>query len=376
MRQRRFLFVLCLAGVFTFTAAAEEEKIEPLAIGSPAPDFELPGVDGMTYVLNDFAEAKILTIIFTCNHCPTAQGYEDRIKRMVSEYTPKGVRFAAISPNDPKSVRLDELGYTDVSDSLEDMKIRFKHQKFNFPYLYDGDSQEISKKYGPTATPHVFVFDQERKLRYRGRIDDNERDGSKVTSPDLRNALNALLEGKPVPNEVTKPFGCSIKWSYKRDSVKDYFDKVNAEEVKVEAIDAQGIRELIANPTENYRLINVWATWCGPCAAEFPELVTIYRMYRKRPFEFITISADDPDQGEAVLKFLKNEHASNANYHYLSNDKDALVEAVDPEWQANIPYTILVKPGGGIIYRHAGIIDPLALKQEIVKHIGRTYASR
>ena len=356
--------------------AAAEENVEPLAIGSPAPDFKLPATDGMTYELKDFADANILAILFTCNHCPTAQAYEERIKRLVNDFTPKGVRFIAVSPNDDLAVRLDELGYTDVGDSLEDMKIRAKAHKFNFTYLYDGENQEASKKYGPTATPHVFLFDKERTLRYRGRIDDNDRDESKVTSRDTRDALNAMLAGKPVPNETTKPFGCSIKWASKRDSVKTYFEQVNAEEVKVEPIDANGIKELVANKTENYRLINVWATWCGPCTTEFPDLVEIYRMYRLRPFEFVAISADDPDQGEAVLKFLQKEHASNSNYHYNASDKDALGNAVDPEWQLNIPYTLFVKPGGEIVYKHAGAVDALKLKQEIVKHLGRTYASR
>lgn len=372
---KAYVYLIAFAVIGIPYAMAAEENYEPLAIGAPAPDFSLPGVDEKTYSLNDFASGEILAIIFTCNHCPTAQAYEERIKRMVTEYKPKGVAFVAISPNDPSAVRLDELGYTDLGDSLEDMKLRALDRKFNFPYLYDGETQEATKKYGPTATPHVFLFDKERILRYRGRIDDNERDESKVNQHDTRNALNAMLAGRPVPTETTKPFGCSVKWASKRGSVKDYFAKANAEEVKVEPIDAEGIKKIVANPTEKYRLINVWATWCGPCAVEFPDLVEINRMYRNRPFEFIAISVDDSDQGEAVLQFLKKEHASNLNYHYNSSDRDALVEAVDSQWQANLPYTLLIAPGGEIVYRHAGIVDLLALKRQIVNRLGRTYAN-
>src|SRR5947207_3285354 len=125
--------------------------------------------------LKDFSGAKVLVIIFTCNHCPSAQYYEERIKQLVAQYTNKNVAVVAIMPNDPKSVRLDELGWTDLSDSFAEMKIRARDRHFNFPYLYDGDSESTARAYGPVATPHVFVFDAARKLRYAGAIDDSER---------------------------------------------------------------------------------------------------------------------------------------------------------------------------------------------------------
>src|SRR5258705_4911194 len=163
-----------------------------LPIGAAAPDFRLPGVDGRKYSLNGFAKAKILIVVFTCNHCPTAQYYEDRFKQIVKEYSGKGVALVAINPNDPKSVRLDELGYTDLGDSFAEMKIRAKHKQFNFPYLYDGEKEEVSRAYGPVATPHAFVFDRERRLRYLGRVDDSERP-ELVKTRDLRDAIEALL---------------------------------------------------------------------------------------------------------------------------------------------------------------------------------------
>ena len=123
-------------------------------------------------------------VVFTCVHCPTAQGYEDVLIQLTSEYQSKGVAVVAISPNDPKSIRLDELGYTDLSDSFEEMKIRAKDKKFNFPYLYDGETSSTSMKYGPQATPHVFIFDKNRTLRYTGRIDDGL--GERGRAKDLR----------------------------------------------------------------------------------------------------------------------------------------------------------------------------------------------
>ena len=138
---------------FSITAWAAPELPKTLEIGQPAPDFELPGVDGKTHRLKDFADAKVLVVVFTCNHCPTAQAYEDRIIKLHNDYKDRGVALVAISPNDPQVLRLDELGYTDVGDSLEDMKIRAKDRKFNFPYLYDGENQEVSAAYGRSPRP-------------------------------------------------------------------------------------------------------------------------------------------------------------------------------------------------------------------------------
>lgn len=350
--------------------SAEEPKT--LEIGEHAPDFSLPGVDGRNYKLADFAQADILVVIFTCNHCPTAQAYEDRIKKLAVDCKNKGVVLVAISPNDPQAVRLDELGYTDLSDSLEEMKIRARDKGFNFPYLYDGDKQQVSLAYGPVATPHVFIFDKERKLRYVGRVDDSEKP-DKVKSHDARNAIEALLAGKKVPVEKTRAFGCSIKWSSKRDSAKEAQERWAKESILLEMTDADGIGKIIKNDSQKLRLVSIWATWCGACVVEFPELVTIHRMYRGRDFELITISADSPQRKDTVLSFLKKQQASCRNYLFNSEDKYQLVEAVGKESFAGIPYTLLIRPGGEIIYRHLGIADPLELRKAIVQYLGRTY---
>ena len=145
-----------------------EQKVTPLAIGDKAPDFRLPGTDGAFHSLGDYDEAKVLAIIFTCNHCPTAQAYEERIKTLVKDYADKKVQVIAISPNSPLGLLYEELGYSDLGDDYEDMVIRAKAHDFNFPYLYDGDDQKVSLAYGPAATPHCFVFGPERKLQYVG----------------------------------------------------------------------------------------------------------------------------------------------------------------------------------------------------------------
>src|SRR5580700_4044884 len=191
-----------------------------LAIGAAAPDFNLPAVDGKTYRLQDFAASKVLVVVFTCVHCPTAQLYEGRIKKLADDYRDRGVVLVAIQPNNPKAVRLDELGYTDLAVSLPEMKIRADYRHFNFPFLYDGETQSVARAYGPTATPHVFVFDQERKLRYQGRVDSSQREAL-AKRQDARLAIDAVLAGRPVtPSgmEKTPTVGCSIKWAYKQAS--------------------------------------------------------------------------------------------------------------------------------------------------------------
>jgi peroxiredoxin len=372
-----FVTYVLLSAILTafVKAPVTYEEHKTLAIGSQAPNFTLPGVDGKTYTLASFKNSAVLVIVFTCNHCPTAQAYEDRIIQLTNDYKSKGVAVVAIMPNDPKSVRLDELGYTDMSDSFEEMKIRAKQKHFNFPYLYDGNTQATAKAYGPAATPHVFIFDKARKLRYQGRIDNVEKPSKTPTEFDTQRAIDALLQNKPVPVETTKVFGCSIKWAEKTDLVKKGFEEWAKEPVTVNMIDEAGIKELLKNKSDKLRLINLWATWCGPCVTEFPEFISINRMYRQRDFEFISISADDPAKKEKVYQFLKKQQASNTNYLFSIDDKYKLIEAIDPNWQGALPYTILVEPGGKIVYAKQGPIDAAAMKKLIVDNplIGRYY---
>ena len=366
------LLLLILSLAVQIRALAASDDYPTLELGQPAPPFDLPGVDGNTYSLESFSDATLLAVVFTCNHCPTAQAYEDRLIQLTSDYLQKGVAVVAISPNDPTSVRPDELGYTDLNDSFEEMKMRAEERGFNFPYLYDGDTQEASKAYGPVATPHVFIFDEDRILRYVGRIDDKEKIGA-ATKHDTRNALDALLADKKPPVEKTKTFGCSIKWADKSGSVERAYARWEQEPVSVEMLDVAGVKDLMKNDTGNMRMINVWATWCGPCITEFPELITINRMYRGRDFELVTLSMDSPDLKEEVEKFLKSQFASTTNYHFSGDDSYELIEAVDPEWPGALPYTVFVAPGGEIFYRQMGEFDPLELKRAIVDYVGRYY---
>jgi thiol-disulfide isomerase/thioredoxin len=173
-----------------------------LELGKSAPDFkELLGTDGSKYSLHSFDSKPVLVVIFSCNHCPYVQAYESRMISIQEDYAPKGVEIIAINSNDDKAY---------PEDSYDEMVKRAKKNQFNFVYVRDTD-QKVVDDYGAVCTPHVFAFDKERKLRYRGRIDDS-KESAKVTTHDLRNALDDLLIGRPVKVADTRPFGCSIKW--------------------------------------------------------------------------------------------------------------------------------------------------------------------
>ena len=162
----RKLFVLALAGMMSLAVFAQQAH-PILALGSPAPNFALPGVDGKIHKLSDYADSKILVVVFTCDHCPIAQMYEQRIQKLYDDYSKRGVAVVAIMGNDPKATLIGELDSSDMGDTLAEMKIRAKYKHLQYPYLYDGATQSVADAYGPQATPHVFVFDQDRHLRMK-----------------------------------------------------------------------------------------------------------------------------------------------------------------------------------------------------------------
>jgi thiol-disulfide isomerase/thioredoxin len=358
-----------LALTLVLGAAAFADDAHPiLAIGAKAADFSLPGIDGKTHTLAEYTSAKVLAIVFTCNHCPTAQLYEGRIKKLADDYRGKGVTLVAIEPNDATAIRLDELGYTDVSDSLEEMKIRAEYRHFNFPYLYDGETQSVSNAYGPVATPHIFLFDHDRILRYQGRIDNSQRE-SLVKTQDARNAIDAMLADKPVPVDHTGVFGCSTKWKSKQSDRLREMQKIEAEPVTVESAGAEELKKLRSNPTDKVVVVNFWATWCGPCVAEFPDLETTYRMFRKRDFDLVTVATNLPDERAGVLKALQREHASGRNLQFASDDTYAMQAAFDTKWNSGVPFTMVLAPGGKVIYQKEGELDILELRRIVLANL-------
>lgn len=344
-----------------------------LPIGSPAPDFALPGIDGKIHKLSEYARARILAIVFECNHCPMSQLYEGRIEKLYRAYRDKGVVFVAINPNNPKSIRLNEQGYTDVNDSLEEMKIRSKFRGRSWPYLYDGDTQAVSIKYGVVATPHIYLFDQDRKLQYQGRIDDNHREDL-IKSHDARNALDAMLEGRPVPVTQTGAFGCTTKWMSKATGVEQEWAKIQAEPVTLDLVGADDLKKLRANGTGNVLLVNFWSTGCSECVSQFYDLETTYRMYRLRSFDFVTVSTNPPSDQPAVLAFLKKQYASSPNKQFATADTSSLQAAWGARWKPGSSFTMVIAPDGKVLFQKEGKLDILEMRRVILANMPDTRA--
>jgi len=343
-----------------------------LALGSPAPDFVLPGVDGKVHRLSDYASSAVLAVVFACNHCPISQMYERRIEELQDDYSGKGVAVVAIQPNDPKAIRIDELDSSDTSDSLEEMKIRVEFKHLRYPYLYDGETQSVTRAYGPQATPHVFIFDKDRKLRYEGRIDNSYRI-EQVKTNEARSAIDALLAGREVEVKHTGVFGCSTKWQEKAAAREAALKKIEEEPVKLEMATAEDLQRLRVNPTKHMLLVSFWATWCGSCIDEFADFQDTFQMYKVRDFDLVTVAANMPEEKNGVMKMLEKKHATSRNLLFASDDTAALQKAFDPAWESAVPYTVLIDADGKVLYKRIGSVDVLELRRTILAYLPSDY---
>jgi thiol-disulfide isomerase/thioredoxin len=282
------------------------------------------------------------------------------------------VAVVAIQPNAPEALRVDELDCSDISDSLEEMKIRAAYKHLDYPYLYDGETQQTASAYGPQATPHVFVFDRERRLKYEGRLDDNYRI-ERVKSQDARAAIDAVLGGREVAQAHTGVFGCSTKWKEKEADRLEAQRKLDSQDVKLELVSADGLKQLRANAGGRLTLVSFWATWCGSCIHEFGDMETTYRMYSNRDLALVTVAANLPEEREGVMRVLTKNHSTGRNLLFDSGKTTELQTAFDPEWDSAVPYTALLGPGGKLLYRKLGSVDILELRRVILKNLSAEY---
>jgi peroxiredoxin len=340
-----------------------------LPIGSQMPDFNLPGIDGKTHSSDEYKSAKILAVVFESNHCPVSIAYESRIRGIYEDYKDKGLQLVAINPNNPNTVQLSELGYTDMTDDMADMKTRASLRHIDWPYLYDGDTQTTTIKFGTVATPHIFIFDQDRKLRYEGRIDDSTAI-AKVKVNDARNAIEAMLAGQPVPVASTQTFGCSTKWlSSHSAGVERERAKLDAEPVALTPASADDLKALRANNTGKTVLVEFWSLKCKDCLATFDNYETTWWMYRLRKFDMVTVNTDSPKDSAAVLDFLKQQHAGGKNLQFNSTDTKALQAAVGEKWKLGTPFAMVIGPDGNVAYTKTGKADILHVRWNVLATI-------
>jgi len=256
-----------------------------------------------------------------------------------------------------------------LGDTLAEMKLRADYRHFNFPYLSDGETQAVALKYGPAATPHVFLFDKQRKLQYQGRIDNNPR-AALATKHEAKEAIEALLAGRPVAVTDTPAVGCSTKWAYKEAGAEAEIEQSHTQPVTVDMASAEQIKRLRENAgTGKLLLVNFWATWCEPCATEFPELEKMVRMYRRRDLNIVTVSINNPDEKPLVLKFLEEQHAINRNLLFSASDAADAVAAFDTGWSGGVPYTVLIGRQGEVLFKTQGAMNVLEVRRAILKNL-------
>jgi thiol-disulfide isomerase/thioredoxin len=296
-----FIFLFLLISLNAWTQDAHPIFV----ICSPRPNFELPGVGGKTHKLGDYSASPILVVVFTCNHCPIAQMHEDCIGRLAGDYKHRGVAVVAIQLNDPKAIRIDELDSSDISDSLAEMKIGAEYEHLQYPYVYDGDTQAVTRAYGQQATPLAFIFEQERRLRYEGRLDNSYRTEPAKTQ-EARDAIDAVLAHQEVAVKHTGVFGCSTKWQEKASSRIEGLRKIASQPVQMEVATAGDLKTLRTNPSKRMLLVSSWATWCGSCIAEFADLDHVFGL-RNEMEEFcrgaanIEVIGRGPAHGGAII---------------------------------------------------------------------------
>jgi len=298
--------------------------------------------------------------------------YERRIADLAADYKDRGVAVVAIQPNDPTAIRIDELDSSDISDTLEEMRIRAQYKHLTYPYLYDGETQSVTDAYGPQATPHVFVFDQDRRLRYEGHMDNSYRI-EQVKTHEVRNAIDALIAHREVAVKHTGVFGCSTKWKEKQASRLEALRKIESQPVKLDMASAAELKALRANPSGKTLLISFWATWCGSCLHEFPDFEDTFRMYGVRDLELVTVAANMPDEKNSVMRVLEKMHATSRNLLFASDDTAALQAAFDPSWESAVPYTVLIAPDGKVLYKKQGSVDMLELRRTILASLPSDY---
>ena len=341
-----------------------------LPIGSALPDFSLLGVDGRRHSPKEYAGAKALVVMFESNHCPASIAYEKRMHDLYDAYHKRGVQVVAINPNNPKAVRLNELGYTDMTDSYEEMKLRAAFMELPYPYLYDGETQTLSMKMGAVATPHVFIFDQDRKLRYQGAIDDS-RAVAQVKERYAANALDAVLAGREVPVAETRALGCTTKWiTTSVAGVDDEMKAIQSTPVTLSPIDRDGLQALRANSTsQKTLLVSFWQTGNRLSQDQFLDLQTTYRMYAgsKRPMDMVTVSTDPPAKSAAVLEYLKSQYATTRNTQLA--DVAGAQAAFGMKWNPAQPYTVVIGPDGKVLYQKEGRIDIYEVRRVILASI-------
>lgn len=358
-------------------------------VGQPAPDFALADISGKARSLKDY-RGRIAVVVFVSTECPFSNAYLERLNAIASDYSKKNVAIVGVNSN--------------PAESLDQIREHARKNKLDFTILKDEGSR-VADTYGATRTPEVFVVDGSGVLRYRGRVD-NSKDVARVQRRDLREALDEMIAGKPVSVAETKSFGCPIKMVRKNNAVGDAGQSgvektsfalpdgslrfanslvpqkkpapksaakkkpaaASAAAPKVGALKPADFIKFKDSAKGKVLVINFWATWCGPCVAEFPEFVALDAKYRDKGVKFVGITADDPsDVQPKVIPFIKKQKVTFDIVLQDTDDPQQMIDAVYKDWAGELPATFVYDKQGNLAYKRLGIIDRDLLVAEIEK---------
>ena len=332
------------------------------------PPFQLPGIDGRIYDSTEFNKSELLVIVFLSNHCRTSQIFQHRIIRLATEYRNKGLAVVAISPNDPEAILPDELSHSELGDTLPEMALRAKKLLYPFPYLYDGKTQEVAKAYGVRVTPHAFLFDKKRKLRYSGRIGD-PKNPEREDRAELRIAVNSLIHGIEPAVVRGLVFGNSIKWIKDRVIAQKTRERFARESVYLKNANIRTLQFVRRNDSKLPKLIYVWSNKDKNNRQELLQLAAIHKIYRKRGLKLVTICVDGSDFTDVAKKLLSETQSSGTNYICPGTEISPVVDLRAEEGIETTPFLGLLTSEAKIFYRSKKGFEPLTIKRHIIEVI-------
>lgn len=344
---RNLTFALITALLFLTTASGADRA----RIGEPAPDFTLSDTAGRVHSLKSY-RGKIAVLGFLGVACPISNAYNERIRAIVSDFAGQDVAFLGINSN--------------IDEPVQMVREHAAGNQLTFPILKDEGSR-VADIYGAERTPEMFVVDRDGVLRYRGRID-NSQELRRVKRNDLRAALDELMSGKPVTIPEARAFGCLIKRAADAEAINRAEEQAKDFSPKVGRLKPADFAKFKAASLGKVLVINFWATWCGPCVAEFPEFVALDAKYRDKGVKFVGISADEiSDIDSKVIPFIKEQKAMFEMMIQDTDDPEEMIAVVDKEWQGTLPATFIFDKTGKLSYVRYGIIDRDLLIEAIEK---------
>jgi peroxiredoxin len=350
--MRKPIYITMIVALVLFiTLKTTTMAATAVIIGQPAPDFTLSDVNGQSHSLKDY-RGKIVALGFISTQCPVSNDYNDRMRAIAESYGKKNVVFLGINAN--------------FNEDTAEIKAHAAKHNLTFTILKDEDSM-VADAYGAERTPELFLIDGEGVLRYHGRID-NARDVRQVKRQDLRAALDELLEGKAVSVTEGKAFGCAIKRSQDAKNIKAVKTKAKGADPKIAMLKPADFNKYKDTAKGKVLVVNFWATWCGPCVAEFPELVMIDNKYRDKGVKMVGISVDEIDDiNGKVIPFIKEQKAAFEILVQDSSDPEDLISLIDKKWEGTLPTTFVFNKQGDIVYTRYGILDRDQLLEAIQK---------